>query len=133
MEKAKCVYLVDDDDDDRFLICEAIKQVSGKISIIEAKDGLHFFELVDQLEKPALSVILLDMNMPRMNGLETLKKIRSMPALSKIPVVMFSTSADPLLIKQAQLSGIHTFIKKPNSFEGYIDLATRISFLFLQA
>jgi CheY-like chemotaxis protein len=57
-----------------------------------------------------------------MNGLETLAKIKSMPLLSLVPVVMYSTSPDPLLIKQSHEGGVAKFITKPSSFEGIIDL-----------
>ncbi|WP_026632649.1 response regulator [Dyadobacter alkalitolerans] len=71
--------------------------------------GCIFFEILERDCQPHPSLILLDVNMPRMNGLETLAKIKSIPSLCRVPVVMCSTSEDPLLIEQAYQIGVATF------------------------
>jgi CheY-like chemotaxis protein len=127
MEKSKRVYLVDDDPDDRYLVCEAFTQVSSDITIIEAIDGQHFFEIIDTSNPDFPALILLDVNMPRMDGLETLGKIMSKPLLAAIPVVMFSTSGNQSLIDQAHQAGVRDFFVKPTSFEGYVEFAAKIA------
>jgi CheY-like chemotaxis protein len=131
MDMPKRIYLVDDDEDDRFLVREALMQVNPGILVIEAMDGLHLFEIIASADHEFPSLILLDVNMPRMNGLETLAKIKSMPLLSLVPVVMYSTSANPLLIKQSHEGGVAKFITKPTSFEGIIELAGQITNQYL--
>lgn len=130
MERPTIVYLVDDDPDDRFLMCDSLTQMSPGVVIIEATDGYHFFELIENAQEPP-TLVLLDVNMPRMNGLETLVKIKSTAPLLSVPVVMYSTSGDPLLIKQAYEAGVAAFITKPSSFEGFIDLANALTSNYL--
>ncbi|MCF2489313.1 response regulator [Dyadobacter sp. CY347] len=127
MEKPKRVYLVDDDPDDRYLVCEALTQVSADITIIEAIDGQHFFELIGDTSPDSPALILLDVNMPRMDGLETLSKIKTKPSLAALPIVMFSTSGNQTLIEQAHREGVTAFFVKPTSFEGYIEFAAIIA------
>lgn len=125
------IYIVDDDPDDRFLICAALSGIAAEVDIIEAYDGIHLFDLIDQANSLPVALILLDVNMPRMNGLETLEKIKLIPALSSIPIVMFSTSDDASLAKQAYQSGVSAYFTKPSSFEGFIRLANAIKSKFL--
>lgn len=122
MEQPKHVYLIDDDPDDRYLVCEAFTLVRPQDNIIEAINGHHFFEILDVNKVSVPSLIILDVNMPGMNGLETLKRIRSLILISSIPVVMYSTSESPSLIEQAYQAGASTFIVKPNSFEGLLEM-----------
>ncbi len=117
---------MDDDEDDRFLICAALAEVDAGINIAQAHDGLHFLELVGQAGSPVAVLILLDMNMPRMNGLETVRKIKSNPILSEVPIVMISTTDNESLTSQAYQLGVSSFYTKPNSFEGFIDLAKTV-------
>ncbi|WP_409017686.1 response regulator [Dyadobacter sp. CY323] len=76
-------------------------------------------------------MIILDVNMPRMNELETLTQIRSTALLSMVPVVMYSTSEDLVLIKQAYEIGTSTFVTKPKSFDGLIEMISQITTHFL--
>lgn len=123
----KTIYLADDDADDRYLICEAIKQVDSKIDVIEAENGSDLLLSIQENNLPAPVLILLDMNMPKMNGLETLRAIRSNPKHAHIPAVMISTSSDEKLIASAHNEGVNGFITKPNSFEGFIQLAQQLT------
>jgi CheY-like chemotaxis protein len=128
----KTIYLADDDADDRYLICEAIKQVDSKIDVVEAENGSDLLLSIQSNTLPSPVLILLDMNMPKMNGLETLRAIRSNPLHAHIPTVMISTSSDAKLIESARYEGINGFITKPDSFEGFIQLARQLTNEYLQ-
>jgi CheY-like chemotaxis protein len=123
----KTIYLADDDADDRYLICEAIKQVDSKIDVVESENGSDLLICIQKKNLPLPTLIVLDMNMPKMNGLETLRAIRSNPLHAHIPTVMISTSSDAKLIESAHYEGIDGFITKPNSFEGFILLARQLT------
>jgi CheY-like chemotaxis protein len=121
------IYLVDDDQDDRMLIGEALKSTSDHVNVIEFSDGE---QLLDQLENGLIrsepSVILMDINMPRLNGLEALARIRSNKAISHIPVAIFSTSSNPKVISDAYLAGANAYLIKPVSVSGYNTIARAI-------
>jgi CheY-like chemotaxis protein len=71
MKKTKTIFLVDDDEDDRMLIMEAIRDVIGNVEITQIESGYKLLDVLAGL-KPGPDLILMDMNMPKMNGLEIL-------------------------------------------------------------
>lgn len=134
MKSAKTIYLVDDDEDDRMLIREAIENVVEEVAIIEVTDGKKLLELiVDHTSQDQYGqiLILMDMNMPRMSGLESLAFIRSDPNTQHIPVVMISTTSNKELIAKAYEQGINAFITKPVTIKDYDDLAEAVNVCFL--
>ena len=131
MNRIKTVYIADDDEDDRLLLSDAIKSVISEVIIKEVINGI---QLIDQIKTDCDAgdiVVLLDMNMPRMNGLEALKIIKSDPALLHIPIIMISTSSNPELISRAYLDGINAYVAKPYIFAEYEELARAINVCFL--
>ncbi|WP_051664265.1 response regulator [Dyadobacter crusticola] len=131
-ETHKSIFLVDDDEDDRMLIKEALEQVMHDVNIIEVNDGIELLELMDRsanLHEPAL--IVMDMNMPRMSGLEALSVIRTSSQLRHVPIVMLSTSSNEDLIFKAYRQGINAYITKPVTYHAYSKLAEAISVSFL--
>jgi CheY-like chemotaxis protein len=116
----KKIYLVDDDSDDRLFIKNAFKELQIEVNIIEAGNGYELLQLLEE-ENDLISMIILDMNMPRMNGLETLTTLKSHPVFNKIPIVMLSTASDLNLISSAYESGVYNYVSKPVSHDAYID------------
>ncbi|MCF0054986.1 response regulator [Dyadobacter sp. CY356] len=126
------IYLADDDEDDRLFLREAITSIIPGITIIEAMDGQDLVDLISRKnESRNLTLILVDMNMPRLNGLEAISIIKSKPELKNIPALMVSTSQDASLKKQAYQLGISTFITKPTTMDGYEDIARGIKICFV--
>lgn len=91
------VLYADDDSDDLALLKEAFHDYSHVINLLTFKDGIELLHFVEQLSplEPAPCLIILDINMPRLNGIELLKKIRTKKEMSEVPVVLFSTSTLP--------------------------------------
>lgn len=123
------ILLADDDEEDRMLICDALTESRLSNSIFCVTDGE---ELIDYLHRrgkfipPALAprpgLILLDLNMPKMDGREALREIKSDPNLRQIPVVVLTTSKADEDINRSYDSGASSFISKPVTFEGLIDV-----------
>lgn len=131
MDNFKTIYLVDDDQDDRFFIKEAIQGTGTDANIVEVENGFELLTLVRNITDPSFSVIIIDMNMPKMNGLETVSAIRRDARLADIPVVMLSTSSNSSLIETAYTSGVSSFVTKPSTFEEFAQLARVIKERFL--
>ncbi|MCY7355983.1 MAG: response regulator [Rudanella sp.] len=129
------VYVADDDADDRYFIREAIQGVDPSVTIVEAKDGADLLALLHSRTKEptpqSVNLILLDMNMPKMNGLEALVAIKADPALRHIPTVMISTCIHPGQVAAAYQYGINSYIQKPtSSFDlGQVAHALKVCFL----
>lgn len=94
----KIVLLIDDDEDDRDMLEQALHSIDGEHKIVTASDGKEGLKQLRSLsESDALPcLIVLDINMPKLDGKQAFKAIKSDEALSKIPVVIFSTSNSQL-------------------------------------
>ena len=111
----KNFLLVDDDIDDIELLREGLSSVDETIICAEAANG---FDALDALEsKPLPDLIFLDINMPKMDGWECLKVLKSNPAYNDVPVLMYSTSSNQKDISTASDLGAWGFYTKPDDFK----------------
>lgn len=123
------ILLADDDEDDRLLATEALNEARLANQVLSVEDGE---ELMDYLLRrgryaepgaaPRPGLILLDLNMPRKDGREALKEIKADPELRQIPVVVLTTSKAEEDILRTYDLGVNSFITKPVSFEGLVDV-----------
>lgn len=98
MNTSKTILCVDDDPDDRHFLCDAICELNPTMQVVEAHNGLEALDYLDKAkeQKDLPCLIVLDINMPLMDGKQTLIKIKIDPQLKEVPVIMFSTSSNPL-------------------------------------
>jgi len=124
------ILLVEDDPGDVFLIREALKNSSLEFQLHIADNGekaldyLYHRASFEAATRPDL--IVLDLNLPRINGLEVLRDIKSVPELRTIPVIVLTTSkneADAALCREL---GASNFLSKPPSFEEFLDVGKLI-------
>ena len=119
MTSTTVVYMADDDSDDRFFVRQSFQKISPLTQIVEVEDGMALLDLLDNwslaAEPSPVHLILLDMNMPRMNGLETLKLIKANPLLRHIPTIILSTSAESKLVAETYELGGNGYIQKASS------------------
>jgi CheY-like chemotaxis protein len=120
MNKPEIFYLVDDDDDCRFLIKEAIQQIGISVEVLEAENGQALFDILQEEVDDA--VLLIDVNMPVMNGLETIQALKKAPQWSSLRVFVFSSSDDQNLQQLVKQLGALKFYTKPGHFDEYINL-----------
>ena len=125
------VFIADDDEDDRLFLTEALLNVDANIEIAEAKNGAELLNLLKEAKyEPAL--IVLDMNMPQMNGLETLEALQSLDQqIVAAPTIMLSTSSDKGFAKKVLDSGIKDYFVKPYSVQGFLKLAQTLKLKYL--
>lgn len=124
------IYMADDDADDRYFMRQSLQEVYPSVTIIEAEDGSDLLTMLDTWSRePApqpVHLILLDLNMPKMNGLEALMALKANPSLRHIPAVILSTSAEPLQMATAYRSGASKYLKKPASYADLVQVAQSI-------
>jgi CheY-like chemotaxis protein len=108
------VLYADDDPDDILLVTETFKDYDRSVELITFPDGVALLDYVNALDvyKPGPCLIILDINMPKLNGKEVLMKLRNTPHISEVPVVLFSTSTLPSEAEFAKSFGA-AFITKP--------------------
>ncbi|TLV03511.1 response regulator [Dyadobacter luticola] len=131
MGLAKRIYVIDDDEDDRMLLSQAIGEVIQGIDIREFEYAYNFYlEMPDIFSDNGSSMILLDMNMPKMSGLELLREIRRSPEARNIPVILISTSINQRMVSECQDLGIEAYLKKPDTTAGFTLVADTIQNCF---
>jgi CheY-like chemotaxis protein len=113
MDQPLKILLIDDDSDDREIFSLVMKSIHPFSETDNAIDG---FEALDKLQRDSYipDLIFLDLNMPRMHGLECLRKIRQIERLTRRPVIVFSTSSNPHDISASQAAGATDYIVKGN-------------------
>ena len=120
------VWVVDDDEDDRLFICSAFQRTKKPIQVRILSDGDQLIpQLANCAELPRL--ILLDINMSRQNGFETLQQVRSTPTFAHLPVVMFTTSSDSADRQRSLALGANQYLTKPSQYDQLIALAEELT------
>lgn len=110
------IILADDDESDRFQFKEAFEELKLKHTVKTVNDGAELMNYLSKKENPVPSLLFLDLMMPRMNGLECLKKIRGTDKFKNMIIVIFSNSASEKDIDDTFSNGANVFIKKPGDF-----------------
>jgi CheY-like chemotaxis protein len=87
----KVILVVDDDADDRDLFRDALYETDKAAAYLSAGNGQEAFELLSQSDHIIPDFIFLDLNMPRMDGRQCLIRLRTMPRLNKVPIIIFTT------------------------------------------
>lgn len=121
--------MADDDEDDRLLTQDALAEsrVLNELHFVE--DGVELLEYLERRGKfedkaisPRPGLILLDLNMPRMDGREALEAIKANPNLKGIPVVILTTSKQEEDMVKGYNLGAASYITKPVTFDGLVEL-----------
>jgi len=133
------IVMADDDPDDRLLLQEALGEIRFSNPVDYVEDGQ---QLLDYLYRernysalnstPLPGLILLDLNMPRMDGHEALDKIKADPTLKSIPVVILTTSDAEKDVLRSYNMGVNSFITKPVTFDNLIEAVKTITEYWFQ-
>ena len=133
------ILMAEDDPDDRLLTQEALDESRLVNDLHFVEDGIELLDYLHQRgayavpqSAPRPGLILLDLNMPRMDGREALAEIKSDPDLRRIPIVVLTTSkAEEDILKTYNL-GVGGFVTKPVSFEGLVEVIKAIGKYWFQ-
>ena len=133
MKKTVPILIADDDQEDREMILDALKESRLLNSVHCVEDGVELLDYLhhrgrftDQTLHPIPGLILLDLNMPRLDGREALREIKNDPHLRQIPVVILTTSKTEEDIFKSYDLGVNSFITKPVSFESLVGIMTTL-------
>src|ERR1700734_708043 len=128
---SRLIFIVDDDPDDRQIILDAFLEKSPQIDYVFIENAETLLQNLysEDAEFPAL--ILLDLNMPGMLGLQALKEIRSNKKFSQIPIIVLTTSTLHQDRRTSYELGASCFVRKPDSYTKLVDLTNSIAKLWL--
>jgi CheY-like chemotaxis protein len=128
------ILVADDDEEDRMLIKEALEECPLTREVVFVENGEQLLdylrnkrEFTDSEKYPPPGLILLDLNMPKMDGREALKIIKSDENLKLIPVVVLTTSKAEEDILRTYNLGVSSFISKPISYASLVDVMATLT------
>ena len=131
--EAVTIILVEDDDGHATLIERNLRRAGLDNGFVRLKDGQEALDFLLGSEAPVREscVLLLDIKMPRVDGIEVLKRLKGDPWTATLPVIMLTTTDDPREIERCYQLGCNVYVTKPVEYEQFIDAVKRLGF-FLQ-
>ncbi len=127
MEEKK-IILVEDDPDHADLITEVLGEEGLENEIILVRDGMEAIDYFQELGikwkgqiEYKIKLIILDLNLPKIDGMDILKFLKKNSKYSKIPVIILSTSSDQITINKAYKNGANGYLVKPASYEEFVE------------
>jgi len=128
------ILLVEDNDDDRELAILAFRQMPAGNVLVAVEDGQQALDYLFADERFAASdgsgmprLVLLDLKMPKIDGLEVLRRVRADPRTHFLPIVILTSSMEQSDIIQAYSLGANSYLRKPVDFLDFVEVARQIS------
>jgi two-component system response regulator len=132
------LLLVEDDANDEFLTCRALRKGAGLKEIVVVRDGIAALDYLfargeyatrDALDLP--NVVLLDLNLPRMGGLDVLKAVRADPRTHLLPVVIMTSSREDKDVQRGYALGANSYVVKPVQVEEFSERVKQLGLYWL--
>lgn len=123
------IFYADDDQDDTLFFTDAVERISSDLNITI---NLHIYNsgesFLEDIRENTLrnGILFLDINMPKISGIEVLEEIRNHPEGTSYPVIMYSTSFDERSIERSQSFGASKYVVKPYNFTDLMKMITHI-------
>ena len=135
----KSILLVEDNSDDEILTLRALRKNNILFNeVMVVRDGVEALDYLfgegehaDRSSKEQPKVVLLDLKLPRLDGLEVLKKLRADPRTKLLPVVMLTSSNEDIDIVTAYEQGANSYIRKPVDFGEFVEMVRQIGLYWL--
>jgi CheY-like chemotaxis protein len=139
MKAAHAILLVEDNPADVKITQRALRESAVPVDLIVVRDGQEAVEYLlrqgphgDNQDWRIPDLILLDLNLPRLTGIQVLERIRATPALRATPVVVLTTSRRHEDIQQVYAAGANTYIEKPQDFNRFVQVLQTIQCYWLE-
>jgi CheY-like chemotaxis protein len=131
------LILAEDDPGHASLVQRNLRRAGFVNELVHVKDGQEALDFIhaegDYKDRTIADfvLLLLDINMPRLDGVEVLRRIKADPVTAMIPVIMLTTTDDPREVERCYELGCSVYLTKPVEYEGFIEAINRLG-LFLQ-
>jgi CheY-like chemotaxis protein len=129
------ILLAEDDEGHAYLVQTNLKRAGIANTILHVKDGQEALDFIYRRHEFASRdigkqlLIILDINMPRVDGIEVLSQIKSNEATSTLPVIMLTTTDDPREVERCYQLGCNVYITKPVAYDDFVDAVKRLGLL----
>ena len=111
------ILLVEDDDDDYLFFQDALIEITEYVRLTRAENGDILMKLLETDAIPLPDIIFLDLGLPGKDGFQCLGEIRRSEKLQDLPIIIFSTSNDPGVIRKVYQDGANFYLTKPANFQ----------------
>ena len=132
MNRIHTVIIADDDDGHAFLVEDNLRRGGVRTEFLRFSDGQETLDfLFGRTKDPTFDpeqayLLLLDIRMPKVDGVAVLKQIKADPMLHKLPVIMLTTTEDPREVDRCHDLGCNIYIHKPVSYDGFADAMAQL-------
>lgn len=122
------ILIADDDDGHALLIQDQLEEAGLHNLIRRFRDGAEAWAFLsgDEWDAGLPYLLLLDIRMPKMDGVEVLRRIKSSPALQSLPVIMLTTTDDPREVADCYALGCNAYVTKPVNFDDFSEVVKRL-------
>jgi CheY-like chemotaxis protein len=127
----KTILLVEDNADDEQLTLRAMRQSEVPNIIRVARDGAEALELLFGSNSRLPDLVLMDLKLPKVGGLEVLQRIRQEPSTANLPIVILTSSDEERDILACYERGANSFVRKPVDFARFMDAAKQLGLYWL--
>ena len=129
----KAILLVEDNPDDEALTLRALKKNNISNEVIVAHDGVEAVKILlgNGNHHPPPAIVLLDLKLPRMDGLEVLRRVRADPRTRLLPVVILTTSKEEQDLINGYELGANSYIRKPVDFAQFTEAVRQLGLYWL--
>ena len=124
------VLLVEDNASDAELTLRALQKRNLANRVVVARDGVEALEVLQRAEPPP-KVVLLDLKLPKLNGLEVLRRLKSDERTKRIPVVVLTSSHEEPDVEESYRLGVNSYIVKPVDFESFASAVAEVGLYWL--
>src|SRR5688572_20728657 len=128
---AQMIVLVEDNPDDQTLTLRALKKQNVANEIIVLSDGVEALEYLLDPEKPLPHLVLLDLKLPKLDGLQLLRRLRSEPRTQVLPVVVLTSSDEDRDVIEGYRLGANSYIRKPVDFNQFTEAVRQLGLYWL--
>jgi two-component system response regulator len=127
------ILLVEDNPDDEALTLRALKRNNILNEVIVARDGAEAVRLLDAggPTTDSIGLVLLDLKLPKISGLEVLKRLRANPATELLPVVILTSSKEDADLISGYKLGANSYVRKPVDFHQFVDAVAKLGMYWL--
>jgi CheY-like chemotaxis protein len=131
MTEKKNILLVEDNPDDELLAVRALKKHNIVNDIVVARDGQAALDYLFDESQPLPALVLLDLKLPKVSGLEVLQKLRATERTAILPVVILTTSREEQDLMDGYRSGCNSYIRKPVDFTQFAEAMRQLKVYWL--